>query len=354
MYRYLAAEHDAIHSYREALASSPQRRTATGDDRGRLGPEVLGTRGATRKKASTGAVSRVSLHSARGKSWARLYSLPTIKVAFGPFSPQEPCDSLPREVPDALPTYLANRHNCMCSWVEAAARESLSIPPWHIRPCWRSSSCVCLLHGRPWPGCQPASQQSVRLFPSPSSCLSLSLSLSDLSPASCLPARPCLRVCVRACARGWPEDPSQVTLTLTLTLSLSLSLPPTITTHQHLYHRPAAALQEPAISPAVPRPRYSGVVWPSCPAGVPRLDLDQAGPLLHAYTHTNYYLTSVYVYMCVCVYVCVWRVHLYVCTSMYPSIWEGGGGAGGGGGMEAQGVDRDPGSGRREPGHGDE
>ena len=54
MYCYLAAEHDATHGYREALAPSPQRRTTTGGARGRLGSEVLGTRGATRKKQAPG------------------------------------------------------------------------------------------------------------------------------------------------------------------------------------------------------------------------------------------------------------------------------------------------------------
>lgn len=138
----------------------------------------------------------------------------------------------------------ANRHNCMCSWVEATLGKSGQPSTVHtsMLEAHRGRMCMCvyiLCLSLAWasvasvPACQRASQQSV--------CLSSpSVSLSLTCPASCLPARPSLRVCMRACARGWPGDPSQVTLTLTL--SLSLSLPPTITTHQHEHHQPAAAL----------------------------------------------------------------------------------------------------------------
>lgn len=136
------------------------------------------------------------------------------------------------------------------------------------------------------PASQPVSQPLSHSHSPIPLCLSLLHSYPLLPPARVCVF--CVSVCVRACARGWPRrplpsdpDPVPVPVPVPVAPLPLLPLPSTSTTGQQLHS------QGPAISPAVPRPRYSGVVWPSCPAGVPRLDRDQAGPLLHMRSCTD-------------------------------------------------------------------
>ena len=134
------------------------------------------------KSKHRGRLARL-LHSAKGKSWARLYCLPTAKVAFGPSYGQRAMRRLAQGSTRCI-AHLANRHNCMCSWVEAAARECLGIRPRYIpltyivhagNSSWAYVS-RCLLQGASVVSL-PLSSQSVNLPLSalrfPSLCLSL-------------------------------------------------------------------------------------------------------------------------------------------------------------------------------------